>query len=390
MRGSKEWVNHSCIQWDLELVPLGIARMSATPGNLTLLLDLAKETSSEKRRELLRRVTDVFLDAPEQRTETEAALFDEIFSAVAADLETQVRAQLSNRIADSSAPLRRTARRLALDTIEVARPVIERSKHLTEDDIIEVIREKSQDHMMAVTRRPDITERVSGKLVERGEDHVVASLLDNRTARIDRATFETIADRAQTSPVLHAPFVRNQRVPLDLLNSVYLKVENSLRRDIMRRFHGVAPEEVEAALKSSRDTLSSAYGALPDDYQTAKDHITKLERHSPLRPPTLVQFLRENRRTEFAILLARYADIDFAAAYRVIEAGDLDAVAMLCRGAGLDRPLFVTIAIILLGGDSGITRAVEFGQIFEQVPVAAAQRALRFWKVRQMGANAAA
>ncbi|MEZ6030195.1 MAG: hypothetical protein R3C46_10650 [Hyphomonadaceae bacterium] len=79
--------------------------MPAPANNFALLLDLAKEGSSEKRRELLRQVTDVFLAAPDQRNEKEAVLFDEIVGAVAADLETQVRVELARKVAESNAPL---------------------------------------------------------------------------------------------------------------------------------------------------------------------------------------------------------------------------------------------------------------------------------------------
>lgn len=356
--------------------------MAAAPNNFAMLLDLAKETSSEKRRELLRQITDVFLADPPERSDRESALFDEIVLAVAADLETQVRIELARKVAVSNVPVQRTARRLAMDVIDVARPVIERSKALSEADILDVIKDKSQDHMLAVTKRPDIGTNVSSALVDRGEDRVVASLLENRTARIDRQTYEKVAERAADNPVLHAPFVKNQNVPLDLLNNVYLKVENDLRKEIMRKFHGVSPAELEAALELSRAHLSTAYGALPDDFQVAKDYVAALDKKGQLKPPMLVQLLRENKKTAFLIAFAQLVDIEFDLGRRLIEGKDLDALAMLSRGAGFDRGLFVTICLLVSGDTHGITKAEQFGQLYEQVPVAAAQRALRFWKVR--------
>jgi uncharacterized protein (DUF2336 family) len=364
--------------------------MAANANNFALLLDLAREGSSEKRRELLRQITDVFLAHPTDRSEKEAVLFDEIVGAVAADLETQVRIELSRKVADSPGPLRRTARRLAMDEIEVARPVLERSRSLTENDILEVIDKKSQDHMLAVTKRPDIGEKVSSALVTKGDDHVVVSLLQNATARIDRQTYERVAERVDASPVLHAPFVRSANVPLDMLNTVYLRVEGDLRREIMRKFHGVSPAELEAALEVSRAHLSSAYGALPTDYSTAKDHVAKLAKASALKPAVLVQLLREERRTAFLIAFAQLVDVDFDLGQRLVEGKDLDALAMLCRGAGFDRGLFVTICIMVAGAGGGLSKTEEYGQIYEQVPVAAAQRALRFWKVRAKNNNAQA
>jgi uncharacterized protein (DUF2336 family) len=362
--------------------------MPAASNNFALLLDLAKETSSEKRRELLRQITNVFLADPPDRSDRESQLFDEIVGAVASDLETQVRIELARKIADTRVPVARTAKRLALDEIEVARPVLERSRALSEADILDVIQQKSQDHMLAVTKRPNIGISVSSALVTKGEDRVVASLLENRTARIDRPTFEKVADRAQASPALHAPFVRNQQVPLDLLNNVYLKVENNLRREIMRKFHGVSPAELEAALEASRNHLSAAYGALPSDYQLAKDHVAVMDKKGQLKPPILVQLLRENRRTAFLVAFAQLVDVDFNLGRRLVDTHDVDALAMLCRGAGFDRGLFVTICLLVAGEGSGISKAEQFGKLYEQVPVAAAQRALRFWKVRAKGTGA--
>jgi uncharacterized protein (DUF2336 family) len=347
--------------------------MTANANNFALLLDLAKEGSSEKRRELLRQITDVFLAQPSNRSEKEAVLFDEIVSAVASDLETQVRIELSRKIADTVAPLRHTARRLAMDEIAVARPVLERSSALTDDDLVEVIDKKTQDHMLAVTKR---------------EDHIVVSLLQNATAKIDHKTYARVAERAEASPVLHAPLVRNANVPLDILNKVYLRVELDLRREIMRKFHGVSPAELEAALEVSRTHLSAAYGALPLDYPHAREHITKLTQAGTLNPAMLVQLLREEHHTAFLIAFAQLVDVDFELGQRLVEAQDLDALAILCRGAGFDRGLFVTICIMIGDGGGGLSKTEEYGQIYELVPVAAAQRALRFWKVRAKNSSA--
>ncbi len=364
--------------------------MAGNANNFALLLDLAKEGSSEKRRELLRQITDVFLAQSELRSENEAQIFDEIVGAVAQDLEAQVRIELSRKVADSAGPLRRIARRMAMDDIEVARPVLERSRSLTENDLIEVIQAKSQDHMMAVTMRPDIGERVSSVLVEKGEDRVLVSLLQNDSARMNRETFERVTERVENNPVLHAPFVRNANIPLDLLNTVYIRVEHDLRREIMRKFHGVSPAELEAALEASRTRLSSAYGVLPDDYSAAKQHVAAMEKAGSLKPPALVQLLREDRRTAFLIAFAQLVDVEFDLGRRLLEMKDLDALAMLCRGAGFDRGLFVTICILILGGTGGLSKTEEYGKLYEQVPVSAAQRALRFWKVRAKGVTAQA
>lgn len=356
--------------------------MADSPNNFALLIELAKENSSEKRRELLRQVTDTFLSPSAPRSDREAELFDEIVGAVAADLETQVRVELSCKVAASKLSIRRTARRLAFDDIQVARPVLELSPALTQSDLIEVIQQTTQDHMMAVTRRSDIGEKTSSALVARGDDPVVASLLNNPLARISRETYERVAHRAISSPVLHAPFVRRMQVPLDLLNEVYLRVSVSLRREIVAKFQGATAEDIESALEASREHLSTAYGALPADYQLAREDVDDLQKRNALQPSSLEPLLRGNKHTSFLIAFARLVDVDFELASRLVEAKDVDALSMLCRAAGFEKNLFITLCMMILGGGGGLAKAERYGQLYEQVPVATASRALRFWKIR--------
>jgi len=365
--------------------------MPGTGANFSLLIELAREQSSEKRRELLRQVTDAFMAASEPRSEREAELFDEIVGVVASDMETQVRAELANKIANSKLSVRRTARRLAFDAIEVGRPIIERSTALTQSDLVEVVENTSQDHLMAVTRRPDIGETVSSALVAKGSDTVVASLLGNDTARISRETFERVVDRSSNSPILHAPLVRRRQVPLDLLNAVYVRVSESLRREIIGKFQGASAEELEAAIEASREHLATEYGALPRDYQLAKEYVDDLQKRSMLQPPSLVVMLREHKTTSFTIAFARLSGVTYDLVSRLVEARDLDGLALLSRAGGFHRDVFVNLTTIILGGGSaGLKRAEGFGQLYDQVPVAAAQRAVRFWKIRASAGAAGA
>jgi uncharacterized protein (DUF2336 family) len=363
--------------------------MSVEGSNFALLIDLAKETSSEKRRELLRQITDTFLAPTGDRSESEAELFDEIVGVVAADLETQVRIELARKVAASRHSIRRTARRLALDTIEVAAPVIEGSRALTQGDLVEIIEQRSQAHMMAVTQRRDIGEKVSSALVARGEDPVVASLLRNETAKISRETFERVADRAASNPALHAPFVGRKTVPLDLLNAIYHKVTTRLRREIMQNFQNATAAEIEAAIEAGCEKLSGAYGALPKDYLLAKEYVDELEKRGALHSSILDSILRDNKKTSFLIAFSRLVGVDYELMSRLVENADIDGLALLCRSANFNRDLFVALCLMIVGGSGGLAKAQMYVELYEKVPVAAAQRAVRFWKVRANAASSA-
>jgi uncharacterized protein (DUF2336 family) len=362
--------------------------MAAPTSKFALLLDLAKETSSEKRRELLREITDLLANDAAMRTATNCSAFDEIAVAVVSDLKTEARSEISRMLAATALPLGRTARELAMDEIDVARPVLELSTALTESDLLDVTASKSQDHLLAVTRRSNIGERVSDALVSRGEDRVVVSLLTNKGARIGRETYERVTERAQDSPILQAPLVRRDGVPIDLLNDLYVSVATELREEILKQYENVSPAELEAALERSRKRVAKAYGGLPEDLELAQIELRKIERMGQLQPPLLVRLMREGgqSRTLFLLALANLTEADYHVVRRLVEARDVDALALLCRAAGFDRALFVTLSLLVVSEDGSRPKLEEFGKLYERVPVIAAQRAVRFWKVR---ANAA-
>jgi uncharacterized protein (DUF2336 family) len=274
-----------------------------------------------------------------------------------------------------------------MDEIEVAAPVLKHSDALSEDVLLRVVAEKSQAHMMAVTQRSAVSPRVSHALVERGGDDVVSSLLRNEGAAIADQTYDKVMERADTSPLLQESLVRRKSVPLDLLNELYLKTEAGLRQEIIAKFGQVEPAELEKAFERSRFRLTNRYRQLPEDIAAARKNLAALEARRQLVPAALATLLREGTgtRTTFLLAFAKLADVEFEVVQRAAEGPDLDTLALLCRGAGFDRGLFVTLAVGLDKAGGGLAKAEEFGALYESVPVQAAQRALRFWKVRTGG-----
>ena len=299
-----------------------------------LLADLAKEASSEERRELLRKVTEALDPAEHAGSEGDIAEFDTLLAAAAADYSVQVRSQIARLVAGSVAQFSRAAKNLAMDDIEVARPILENSNALSEATLLEVIGRKSQDHMLAVTRRRSLSVVVSHALVEKGNDEVVGALLKNETAEIAPKTYEVVARRAEDSPALQAPLVRRAGVPVELLNGLYMKVEADLRREIVAKFASIPEEELEKAFQRSRDRVSSIYKHVPEDFEASDRRVAGLQKIGGLVPPALISLMREGKgaRTAFKLAFARLADVDFDLIERIVENFDLDAFALLCRG----------------------------------------------------------
>jgi uncharacterized protein (DUF2336 family) len=121
--------------------------------SLLSLIELAKEPSSQKRRELLRQVTSIFMSHPDEIEGPEMALYDQVMSQLSADMEVMVRAEIANTLSSAKVAPLGLLRRLATDEIDVAEPILTRSKALSESDLLHIVQTKGQEHMRAVSRR---------------------------------------------------------------------------------------------------------------------------------------------------------------------------------------------------------------------------------------------
>ena len=213
---------------------------------------LAHQRTDEGRRALLQRITDMFLEAPGAHTEQQNQWFGDIMERLAYALELGVREELACRIADEVDAPRALVLRLANDVISVARPVLERSPALGECDLIQLARRRSQDHLLAITRRVDIGVRLSAVLSDRGDDGVVDSLLRNRTADIATDTLQRLADRAKGSDVLQSALIDRGDVPRSVMLELIDHISELLKRKLLHRLTEADRANFEDVIARSR------------------------------------------------------------------------------------------------------------------------------------------
>jgi uncharacterized protein (DUF2336 family) len=332
-------------------------------------------------------VTDLFFEQETAINPVENALFGELLAKVAFDLDQEVRRELSKRFAGGGAP-RSLAVRLAHDEEGVAAPILRNSRALTDQDLIEVVAAKGDGHRIAVTQRPDVSEAVSDALVRHGGDEVVQSLVSNAGARIAGTTFDRIVERAEINEALRIPVARSHAIKPEHLNRMYEMVEGPMRQEVLARFASFSAEDIDAAMERAKTRVNVTHGALPPDYETASREIAAMRAKGDLAGAKLPNFWRNKQNTHFLVGLAMLTEIDFHTLQRLVAKADVDSLAMLCRASGFERALFVTLAVLVLG-EKGIGEASKLGQLYNDVPVEAAQRAMRFMRVRQASAKAA-
>lgn len=361
--------------------------MSENLPNLATLVELAEEPSSDKRRELLRNVTDLFFDDPDEYSASEIDLFGDVMDTISSDLETEIRKDISERMADLPNPPMEFLNKLARDEIEVASPVITRSPALDDETLIDIAENQSQDHILAMTKRPEVSEHVSASIVEHGDDTVVASLLENEGAAINRPTMETVVERAATSEVLHSPIVNRSSTPPDLLNEMFFHVSSELKQEILAKNEELDESVIDAAIDESHEKFAAAGD---ETKSPAEKYIDEAEEKRELNESFLVDLLRNRHLAEFLFGFARLTGIDVKTAKRVLQDKTAETLAIACKASRFDRATFSTFVLLTDVNQHRTPDQVNaLMELYTQVSIEASQRTMRFWRVRRATAAAA-
>lgn len=375
--------------------------MSAHTSKLENLIEVAQEASSEKRRELLEGVTDLFMDNGPGMNDQEQTIAAEILGRVVTEVEREVRARLSYRLADLENAPADLIRQLASDEIQVARPLLESSGALSEQDLVDIVNKQGKEHLLSISLRENVTAGVSDALVAKGDDDVVLSLVNNDSAEISRAAMESIVDRSENSEVLQEPLLGRNDLPPDLMHNMFWWVSAELKKHILTR-----ADVDEAAVDK---ILAEAESGMIREAEEEEENLGRVEkavrrrmRLGQLNQDALVQYLRRGQLPEFVASLGYLTDIDQKTARRIVFAPGHEAVAVACRAKGFDLSTFSTIVLLLDGAvDNGAGTEVQkqlrspdevagLLELYKEIPIESAKRAMRFWSIRQKSLDDAA
>jgi uncharacterized protein (DUF2336 family) len=200
-------------------------------------LDQALEQRTGSQRfTMLRRVTDLFLAGASTYTEGHVAVFDDVMTRLIEQIEREALIELSQRLAPiENAPSRVINRLSRDDDISVSGPVLEQSPVLTDRDLVEIARTKSQRHLSAIASRKSISEMVTDILVDLGNSEVAQKVTANEGARISRKGFDRVVDRAHHDEALVATVVNRKDLPPELFEKLVRNATETVRKRLLAK-----------------------------------------------------------------------------------------------------------------------------------------------------------
>ncbi|MEM8771782.1 MAG: DUF2336 domain-containing protein [Pseudomonadota bacterium] len=365
--------------------------MTAGASRLKQLIAVAKEGSSEKRRDLLREITDVFMTTPDRYTSSEMQHFDVIMSRVTEQVETALRRELAEKLADVPNAPQGLIRQLARDEISVAEPVLARSDALTEEDLLGIVRQRGQEHMRAITKRRVVPEKLTAELVDRGDENVLVALAENQGAKFNDASMEKMVGHSRSIKSLQKPMAERYDLPPKLLTKMYFFVSSALKKEILKRSDMLDPALIDEAVNANRKKiLKDAVRDAQSEVAEARKFISDKAAMNQINENLLKELIEMKRSTEFLLAFAHVTGIDSSTAQAILKDKTWESLAIAARAAGLERATFAKIVFGLQKDSEQQNKALRILDLYLKIPQEAAERVMRFWRVRAQSSSAEA
>jgi len=218
------------------------------------LQDWARDPSKEHWRNLIAALTDLLVSNLEADASVHGDAYAEIVCRLLDDVATEVRKELSQRVAPIDHFPGKVVRRLATDeAAEVATPMLEHSPVLTESDLIGIVEMMMPDHTRAISRRKSLNEKLTDVLAKRGDIETMRSMAANPGAKFSPKTYRLVAEKAKTDVGLQESLVERD----DLTHIISLQITPFLSEELKARLKALDAKPEGGSLLDSLTEISS-------------------------------------------------------------------------------------------------------------------------------------
>lgn len=189
--------------------------MTPNAQQLVAELDAALGSAPVKRRvAIMRKVTDLYVEGAANFTEEQVQFFDIVMKLLAQRVGREALIELVGMLANTDNAPAETVNRLAQDEdIAVAGPILQNSKALVDNVLVEIAKGKGQKHLLAIAARARINAVITDALIGRGFTDVVRKVVANDGAELSENTFVRLINDCNRDKALAKQISQRKDIP---------------------------------------------------------------------------------------------------------------------------------------------------------------------------------
>ncbi len=303
---------------------------------------LKSDASSDDRDQLFRNMGQLFAHVSNYCNDSQVSQYDEVLCNLAELVEVEARAHVANLLAPLERAPGSVVLHLAQDDILVARPLLEFSNVLSDDDLIEIIENKSEDHRTIIAGRNNVTFRVGDAIADNGGHVSLTRLIENESANISNYTLEKAVILASDNNKLAERLRNRNNVDWQLLR----KEIGAAGAKVLAQLSLSETEDESGAKKISDvvyNRIRNQAGFSASEWKVAFNQVKALNDRRQLNTITLARFVRFGYGHHIAAAITIMMNIPPQTFVKWLASQDYVGVSVVCKKFDLSNELFEDI-----------------------------------------------
>jgi uncharacterized protein (DUF2336 family) len=361
--------------------------MSAVKSFLRDLDDAVLRGTAESRLRALWHTTDLLITG--RYSDEEIWTFGEVIGRLADEIEVAARAQLARRLARiDNAPVNIIHKLAFDDSIDVAGPILQESERLEAYALVANVCTKGQPHLLAISKRKSIEEKVTDVLVKRGNQEVVHAVANNDGARFSDLGFLHMVTRAEGDSILAEQLGLRNDIPRHVFQQLIAKASD----DVKKRLEHERPtmlDQIQTSVTDVAGALQSKLGPVSRSYLVAKRVVTTQHQQGNLNENSISGYARSHRLDEVTIGLSLLCSLPGDVIERALK--DKNREMLLVLAKALDFSWATTMSLLFLGAKDHRITAQDLNNVekeFGRLNIETSRSVLKFYQSRKNAGGA--
>jgi uncharacterized protein (DUF2336 family) len=307
--------------------------------------DAVSRGSDESRAKALWHATDLLIAG--RYSEDQIWIFGEVIGRLAEDIEVTARAQLAKRLAVAEQAPSNLINRLAFDdSIEVAGPVLQQSERLDVRSLVAIANTKSQQHLLAISKRKSLDQAVTDALVTRGNLDVARSVAANHGARFSDCGLLHLVRRSENDSILAENIGTRRDIPRQLFHQLIAKASDDVKKKLQQERPDIV-NQIETAVTEVAGTVHAKFGPASPSYFAAKKVVGRLHECGQLNEKEILYRALAHRFEETIVGLSVLCGLPSHVVERVLMDSNREMLLVVAKHLKLSWE--TTTALLFLG-----------------------------------------
>lgn len=301
------------------------------------------DANHSEREHLFRNMAQLFSYVSDRCDDEQVAQYDEVLCQLAELVEVEARVHVAKLLAPLERAPGTVVVKLANDAIEVAKPLLEFSNVLSDDDLIDIIGHQSEEHRIAIAGRNNVPERVGEAIVAHGSTSSVKRLVRNSNAEFDKATLEKLVQRATEDAEIAADLRGRRDLDWKTLRSEIDTASTKVLEHLGAVSHTLDPVAAGKVNAVVYNRMRNRAGFSANEWKVAYNQVKALSDRKQLDDRALARFARFGYGHHAAAALTVILRVGPEVFVKWLASQDYVAITVALRAAGLAPDMFEAI-----------------------------------------------